>query len=99
MGRPNALPLSDGVFKSATRVQQNAQFESDQLLLPMLQLQRILEVARETFRNNCIPAIQSRIYVYVERILTDLEMWNTSLDPATRYNGESHPAVISCGLH
>jgi len=79
MGKPNTLPFAGFAFDQAAALQADPEFGTDQVLQPLIKLQRIIEDARNVYLSSKSPSARSRLYLHAERLSADLEQWKSSL--------------------
>jgi hypothetical protein len=62
---------------------ENPEVDSDQTLLALIKLQRIIEDSRSIYRMEKTLGAQTRMHLHTGRLISDLEEWWTSLPPNT----------------
>lgn len=86
--KTNTLPFDECAFEHAAYLLENAEFESDRTLRSLVQLQRIVEDARDIYRTENHAGARSRLVLHSKRLLADLENWKHSMPEAYRNTGE-----------
>ncbi|KAL4783306.1 hypothetical protein BJX76DRAFT_368549 [Aspergillus varians] len=75
-GKPNNLPFSEHVLPCAIMLQREREFQSDELIYPVLRLQQFANEIYETYRLGERQIHGSRFHSHVERSMIRLdELW------------------------
>lgn len=87
MNKRNTLPIDQFAIERAITLSEDPEFESDQLLVPLLTLQRIITESQELYQREIKQGSASRLVALVEKFVIDLDLWRASIAPHLRDHG------------
>ncbi|KAL2844550.1 hypothetical protein BJY01DRAFT_186259 [Aspergillus pseudoustus] len=93
-GKPNSLPFSADMLRAASALQRRREFDTDDLIYPLLQLQQFVDEICETYRLERQSSSCSRSCTHTERFALRLEEWWSSVPADLRRN-----ALLINGYH
>lgn len=67
------------MLESAQMLQQNPEYESDCMLYPLVQLQRLAEESRDLYRMEKATSRRPRLHTHASRLMSSLAYWKYSL--------------------
>lgn len=78
-GKPNHLPLSSAMLRSAMFLQESQDFKTDSLIYPLLKIQSLAENVIELYRSEASSSSLDRLHMHSHRLLGELESWRFSV--------------------
>jgi hypothetical protein len=93
VAKPNTLPVNDFAIDGARELQKCPQFDTDRGIYPIIQLQQLVDEARDLYRMERSDSRRLRLHVHVERLVNRLEQWRISLQPELRDESLCYPVL------
>ncbi|CEL00477.1 hypothetical protein ASPCAL00077 [Aspergillus calidoustus] len=93
-GKPNNLSLSDKMLQATRILQQTREFETDNLIYPLIQLQHLVERICETYRFEKGQPSRSRLPTHAGIFARELGEWWSAVPADLREN-----ALLLSGYH
>lgn len=70
-------------------LRQEEEFESDQLIYPIIKLQRLNEEAYELYQLERSQNSRTRLHIHAQRFVAHLEDWKSTLPKGLHHSGTS----------
>ncbi|KAL2864819.1 uncharacterized protein BJX67DRAFT_199506 [Aspergillus lucknowensis] len=86
-GKPNNLRFSEGMLQSASLFQEKQEFETDELIFPLITLQQLTEEVNETYQLENSQVSRNRLHAHAARLKARLEEWWSSISAYSRSSG------------
>ncbi|KAJ0417500.1 hypothetical protein BJY00DRAFT_325494 [Aspergillus carlsbadensis] len=93
-GKPNNLSLSNEMLQAAKMLQRTQEFETDNLIYPLIQLQHLVERTCETYRFEKTQPSRPRLPTHAGLYARELEEWWSAVPGDLRGN-----ALLLSGYH